>query len=101
MARTERPKIEVNYEKPANAAVEVLEGGVQVFVPVTGNVEAERKRVTKELEEVRGQLAKTEKQLNNPAFLEKAKPQVVEQQKGRREEFLERIAKLEQHLEDL
>ena len=88
-------------EKPADAAVEVLEGGIQIFIPVTGNVEAERERVSKELDELRKRLEKTERQLSNPAFLEKAKPMVVEQQRERREEFLEKIAKLEQHLEDL
>ena len=101
MARSQPPTTGVGLSKPERAAAEVLDGGIQVFVPVTGNVEAERERVNKELERTRQQLTKIESQLQTQDFIDKARPEVVTRQRDRREQFLTKVAKLEKHLEDL
>jgi valyl-tRNA synthetase len=101
MGRTQQPVAGIDVEKPDQAGVEVLPGGTQVFMPVKGNVEAERKRLMKELDNARRQLAKSDTQLNNPAFLERANPAVVERTREQHQKWRELIAKLEQHLADL
>ena len=70
-------------------------------VPVSGNVEQERKRIAKDLDQTLAQVDKIERQLQNEDFLTKAKPDVVAMQKNRRKELLEKIATLEKHLEEL
>ncbi len=51
---------------------------VQVVYEKTIDVLAERERLTKELAKLEKNLASAERQLSNPAFLEKAPPHVVE-----------------------
>ena len=86
--------------KPDGAAVEVL-GGVQVFVPVTGDVEAERERILKELGKQESYLTGVESRLRNAAFVAKAPPEVIEKNKVKRAEIIERIDKLRKHLDSL
>ena len=83
----------VQASKDSNLSLEHL--------PVTGNVEAERGRVNKELERTRQQLTKIESQLQTQDFIDKARPEVITRQRDRREQFLTKVAKLEKHLEDL
>jgi valyl-tRNA synthetase len=51
---------------------------VTVIYEKTIDVAAERERLSKELEKQEKGLASAERQLSNPAFLEKAPPHVVE-----------------------
>ena len=100
MARSKAPITGVGLEKPPSAAAEVLPDG-EVYVPVFGDVKLERQRFTKDLDRTRKELNKVERQLQNEAFLKKAKPEIVARQRERLAELQEKVAKLERHLEEL
>jgi valyl-tRNA synthetase len=60
------------------------------------DVEAERKRIGKEIADTRGKLEQVSRKLENPKFLSGAKPEVVEEQRARDAEYREILRKLEE-----
>ncbi len=60
---------------------------VTCYLPMAGmiDIDAERARLGRELENITGQIARVEKQLANVNFVRKAKPEVVERTRARRE----------------
>jgi len=88
--------------KPKHTAVDV-EQGVEIFVPLEGlvNIEEEKKRLAKELSKTEADAEKSRRKLENPQFVEKAAPHVVEKEKAKLAELDEKISKLEKQLESL
>jgi valyl-tRNA synthetase len=68
--------------KPAHAAALVV-GDVEVFLPLAGliDLEAERARLSKELELADVDIARREARLGNAGFVEKAPVQVVQRER--------------------
>ena len=68
-----------------------------IYLPLTGliDVAAEVTRVQGELTKTRGFLQSVESKLSNETFVTKAPPQVIEQQRAKRVELTETIARLE------
>ncbi|MFQ5795708.1 MAG: valine--tRNA ligase [Candidatus Bipolaricaulia bacterium] len=89
-------------ERPTKAPRKVLEGA-EVFIPLEGliDMDQERERLQRELASVKSDLDRSLKRLNNAEFLEKAPDEVIEKEKGKREEFLEKKERLEKNLEAL
>ncbi|MCZ6572337.1 MAG: valine--tRNA ligase [Planctomycetota bacterium] len=89
-------------ERPAAAVTEVL-GDAEVHLSLEGLVDlaAERERKAKELEKARGLLRSIEKKLQNEQFVTRAKPEVVELERGRLAAAQERIERLEEALRSL
>ncbi len=75
-------------EAPAKATA-VTAGGITVFLPLAGMVdlEAERKRLEKELDNVDKQLKRIDGMLNNPGFTGKAPEEVVQREQDRKREL--------------
>jgi len=74
--------------------------GYKFFVS-TGEVEdtaGEKDKLQKELEYAKGFLASVDKKLGNEKFVASAKPEVVENEKKKREDALQKIAILEQSI---
>jgi valyl-tRNA synthetase len=80
-----------------------VRGADEVFVSLEGlvDVDAERGRKKKELEDAEGHLRSIEAKLGNGQFVARAKPEVVERERERAEEARRRIAKLREALERL
>ena len=102
LARLESFDAAPDAARPATCAVEVLAGD-EVYVSLEGliDVAAERARTEKELEKARGHLRGLDAKLSNENFTSKAKPEVVERERARRDEIAERIARLEEALKSL
>jgi len=68
--------------KPAQAATLVV-GDVEVFLPLAGliDLEAERARLSKELEQAEGEIARRESKLGNPGFVDKAPAHVIQRER--------------------
>ncbi|MBF0124784.1 MAG: valine--tRNA ligase [Magnetococcales bacterium] len=88
-------------EPPAGCATAVLEGGVRLFVPLAGlidpvvelgRLEKNRHKLEQELERCRGKLA-------NAAFLDKAKPEVIDKERARQQELESKRAGLLEAIE--
>ncbi len=90
-----------NVDPQGPTAVQVLPRDT-VIVPLDKErVAAERARKQKELEEAQKLLASIDAKLANREFTSRAKPEVVERERQRREEVAERVARLRNAIADL
>jgi len=89
-------------EVPAKALALAIRD-VEIYLPLKGMVDLEReeRRLTRELEEVEEEIARTQKLLSNQGFLSKAPPAVVEREREKLAHHLERRRGLEGQLERL
>ncbi len=88
----------------------VPEGAIQIVIdeatavlPLAGviDVAAEQARLKREIDKVQGDIAKFDKKLTNEQFLAKAPPEVIEEQRERRDEGLRARERLSAALERL
>jgi valyl-tRNA synthetase len=89
-------------EEPPAAATALLDE-LRLLVPMKGmiDVEAERKRLGKQLDRVQADLDRARSKLDNPNFVNNAPADVVTQEKQRAADFERQIAQLGEQLEKL
>ncbi|MBO4350558.1 MAG: valine--tRNA ligase [Proteobacteria bacterium] len=82
--------------KPAPCAIGVADG-IELVVPFADliNLDEERARLDKNIAKVRKDLEASERKLNNPNFVSRAKPEVVETERARVESGRAELEKLE------
>ncbi len=87
------------YEAPKGTPACVTGVG-EVYMPLEGliDVEAERTRLTKEISQVEIEVKKCGGKLGNASFVDRAPPDVVEQEKARLEEWKTKLAQLREML---
>ena len=80
--------IETGVESGGKGAVQLVVDEATLFLPLTDIIDlaAERARLEKEIGKLDAEIAKLDGKLNNEAFISKAKPEVVEEQRERRAE---------------
>ena len=83
-------------EKPVSKVCELG----QIFIPLGQlvDIEAERKRLEKELERVIGEIARAESKLTNKNFVAKAPKKLVEDEAAKKEKYLDMKARIETQL---
>jgi valyl-tRNA synthetase len=86
--------------KPKNAAAAIA-GQMQIYVHDAIDVVAERKRLTKQKEQIEGAKKGVESKLANENFISRAKPEVVAQAKEKLAEYTEQLKAVEKHLAEL
>ncbi len=86
--------------KPKNAAA-AISGQMQIYVHDAIDIEAERKRLTKQKEQIEGVKKGVEAKLANENFVSRAKPEVVAQTKEKLAEYTEQLNAIEKHLAEL
>ena len=66
--------------RPDGRSISATASGTDVYLPVAGlvDVEKEMARLDKEIERLGDELRKMEARFENPAFIERAKPEAVE-----------------------
>lgn len=84
----------------AGAPVQVVDT-TQLMLHVEIDVEAERIRLSKEIERLQGEISKAEGKLGNASFVERAPAAVVEQERLRVAQFGETLAKVKQQFDRL
>ncbi|MBN1488762.1 MAG: valine--tRNA ligase, partial [Phycisphaerae bacterium] len=82
MAGLEVVRIAADAERPADAATAVVRDA-DIYVCGVVDIEQEKQRLTKQREQLAGQIEGTEKKLANENFISKAKPEVVERERAR------------------
>ena len=87
-------------QKPLNALT-LVEGGVEIYLPLSGlvDIEAERKRLSGELKQVETGIARTEKMLANKNFTAKAPAAVVQRERSKLSDLKTQALKLRERLE--
>jgi valyl-tRNA synthetase len=90
-------KLTVAGERP-DASVTFVDPAFDLYLDLGKHVdlEAEKKRIDREIADARKKLEQVAKKLDNPKFLAGAKPEVVEEQRARDQELRDVIAKLEE-----
>ncbi len=86
-------------EKVAGA-ISFLAGKDECYVPLENNidVDAERERIEKELEYLKGFLVSVDKKLSNERFVQNAKPEIVENEKSKKADAEAKIKILQESL---
>jgi valyl-tRNA synthetase len=76
---------------------------IEIYLPLAGvvDIEAEKKRLGKDLEKIARECEKIEGRLKDARFTEKAPPDVVEQERNRYNEMSDRKRRIARILEDL
>ncbi len=104
LARLDAARVTVARELPApDKAVTLATGGIAVYLPLAGlvDLEAERGRLRKEIENLDKQMARAEGLLNNAGFVSKAPPDVIERERSKYAELQGRRGQLAERLADL
>ncbi|MEM7535112.1 MAG: valine--tRNA ligase [Chloroflexota bacterium] len=104
LARLDADKVEIaaDLEAPAKSATLAV-GNVSIYLPLAGMVDldAERKRIQKELDGLDKRIRGAEGKLNNKGFIEKAPANVVERERERLAEMQAQRTQLAEGLADL
>jgi valyl-tRNA synthetase len=91
-------KVDVVPSIPSSlVAARGIARGIEIAIPLEGllDFEAERKRLSKDLEKIDADVEIRSRKLNNESFLERAPADVVEKERAAHKELLERKKKLE------
>ena len=102
VGRVESVSVLKDGEEPPAAATALL-GDMRLLVPMKGliDVDAEKSRLTKQLDKAKAELAKAEAKLSNENFVNNAPPAVVTQEKERVAAFKATIESLSEQLAKL
>ncbi|HEY8961933.1 MAG TPA: valine--tRNA ligase, partial [Luteolibacter sp.] len=95
LAGAKEIRLDADYDAPKGTPVALTPVG-EVYLPLEGliDVEAERTRLTKEIEKIVKEVAKAEGKLGNASFVDRAPAEVVEQEKARLAEWQAKLAQL-------
>ncbi len=95
--------VEAVEDPPTKGAVQVVVDEATVLLPLAAviDLDQEKARLSKEIAKLSGEIDKVEKKLANQAFVAKAPPEVVEEQRERRDEWSVARAKLQEALDRL
>jgi valyl-tRNA synthetase len=83
---------------PVKDAPVAITGHAKLMLHVEIDLAAERIRLTKEIERLAAEVEKSRARLANPSFVERAKPEVVEQERKRLADFEAKLADLRTQL---
>ena len=102
MARLEPNGLRIAPELTAKPrqALTLIVGGVEVYLPLAGMIDltAERKRLQGELDKVEAAVARSQNTLDNPGFITKAPPEVVQRERDKLARLEEQAGKLHDRL---
>ena len=106
LARLDESQVAVVSQPNGTAsgpAVQLSAGGITTYLPLAGMVdlEAERKRLQKELDNVDNQISRTTGLLNNENFVGKAPEQVVQRERDKLEDLNAQRVQVSSSLEQL
>ncbi len=102
LARVEQLICGTDVKKPPLSASAVI-SGAELYVPLAGliDLEAEKARLQKGLDELRGLLEKVSRKLANADFRSNAPKDVVDKEQAKKEDYQQRIEKLNRNLEQI
>jgi valyl-tRNA synthetase len=102
LARTKEIKIGRDIEPPKNAAT-AIKPSMEIFVPLKGLIdfEAEISRLGKELKKTESNLAFVKRKLHNKEFIKKAPKAVIEENKAKYNEYLEKLNAVQGNIDKL
>ncbi len=102
LAKVEQLHVGTTVKKPPMSASTVI-SGAEIFIPLAGliDIEVEKGRLEKELTNLKDLMEKVSKKLANPDFLANAPDDVISRERSKKDDFQERIQKLNKNLEQI
>lgn len=102
LARVDKLHCGVDVKKPPVSASAVI-SGAEIFIPLAGiiDLEAEKKRLQKDLNGLKTQIEKVSRKLANSDFLANAPKDIIEREQGKKSDYEERIERLNRNLEQV
>jgi valyl-tRNA synthetase len=87
--------LDSSYEAPKGTPAAITPAG-EVYLPMEGliDVAAERVRLSREIEKIKVEVKKCEGKLGNASFVDRAPPEVVEQENARLDDWRMKLAQL-------
>ena len=92
---------EAAWSQAAQAAPVAVVGDARICLHMEIDLAAEKVRLGKEVVRLEGEIAKAHGKLSNEAFVAKAPPAVIDQERKRMADFAETVAKLQEQLKRL
>ncbi len=91
-----------SYDAPKGTPAAVTDVG-EVYMPLEGliDVDAEKKRLGKEILKIEKEVKKCEAKLGNKAFTDKAPAELVDREKARKDEWAQKLVQLQEMLASL
>lgn len=88
---------------PPEKAMSAVVTGAEIYLPLAGliNKEEEIARLEKELDKLNQEVDRVQKKLSNPNFVEKAPEHIVDKEREKEKEYLEKRAAVEKRLQEL
>ena len=89
--------VEFDDQASAKGALQIVVDEATYILPLAGvlDVAAEKQRLAKEIAKLKGEIGKLDAKLGNDSFIAKAPPEVVEEQRERRDDAVRAAAKFE------
>ncbi|RKX20501.1 MAG: valine--tRNA ligase [Candidatus Zixiibacteriota bacterium] len=102
LAKVNDMHVGTDVKKPLTSASTVI-SGAEIFIPLEGliDIDLEKQRLNKELDNLKKLLIKISKKLGNADFLERAPKEVIEKEQIKKEDYQERIEKINKNLEQI
>lgn len=103
LAKINELDIAVSSEAPAYKSVTTVVGKYQVYLKIEGliDVDAEKAKLSREIERTEGFILSVDKKLSNEKFVSKASKEVVENERKKLEDNKQKLEKLKEHLKIL
>ena len=92
---------EAAWQAAAQSAPVAMVGGMRMCLFIEVDVAAEKIRLTKEITRLEGEITKAQNKLGNEAFVAKAPPAVIAQEKQRVTDFSDTVVKMREQLSRL
>ena len=102
LIKVENLFVGTDTKKPLVSASAII-SGADIYVPLEGliDIEVEKTRLEKELTNLKNQLEKVSRKLANPDFLANAPEEVAKKERAKKEDYQERIEKMNKNLEQI
>ena len=88
--------IQNTYTNIPKDSIKIIAEGIEVFIPLEGliDLEEERNRLNEEKKRLEGEVARCEKMLSNPGFMNKAPQSKIDEEKAKLEKYKDMLAKV-------
>ncbi|MFC7393185.1 valine--tRNA ligase [Scopulibacillus cellulosilyticus] len=94
--------IQTELEAPEKSVSSIVTGA-EIYLPLEGliNIDEEINRLKKELEKLNFEVERVQKKLSNQGFVNKAPKKVVDEEKAKEKDYLEKRQKVEERIKEL
>jgi valyl-tRNA synthetase len=103
LARTEEPQVERRLAQKPEQAMALVAGGVEVYLPLAGMLDLvkEQARMADEIAKAQALVERSRRVLDNPDFVSRAKPEVVQKERDALAAAQDTVARLEARRKEL